>query len=182
MRLDWTANGFIFHYFNTATWPISWHENRRYRFAIHIHLPWAYSLLIPKFPGASGVLGSAVYTAFCNSNVDVIGLANSRSGGNLVKLDLTNREEVDRFFTEHKPDCNGYHILNKTVLFNLILPIHGQGWFIALQREGPTSQNAWVNTARSTAQLMLTLSQDPDAAQKVSTTLRVTALWRYLMT
>ncbi|KAF4618725.1 hypothetical protein D9613_010169 [Agrocybe pediades] len=54
--------------------------------------------------GASGVLGSAVYNAFRNANIDVIGLAHSRSDGNLVRLDLTNKEEVEKFFNDRKPD------------------------------------------------------------------------------
>ncbi|KAF8155823.1 hypothetical protein B0H34DRAFT_510933 [Crassisporium funariophilum] len=54
--------------------------------------------------GASGVLGTAVLRAFKESDINVIGLANSRAGADLVKLDLTNKEETDAFFTSFKPD------------------------------------------------------------------------------
>ena len=56
--------------------------------------------------GASGVLGSAVFSAFKNAGFDVIGLAHSRVGDGLQKLDLTNSDAVDEFFKEAKPDCN----------------------------------------------------------------------------
>ncbi|KAF8966573.1 hypothetical protein BDZ97DRAFT_1806924 [Flammula alnicola] len=54
--------------------------------------------------GASGVLGSAILRAFQSKTFDVVGLANSRAGDKLQKLDLTNREEVDAFFKNFKPD------------------------------------------------------------------------------
>ncbi|KDR80310.1 hypothetical protein GALMADRAFT_242662 [Galerina marginata CBS 339.88] len=54
--------------------------------------------------GASGVLGSAVFSAFKNAGFDVIGLANSRPGDSYKKLDLTAQDEVDAFFTNLKPD------------------------------------------------------------------------------
>lgn len=56
-------------------------------------------------PGASGVLGSAVFKAFKDAGSDVIGLAHSRVGEGLVKLDLTNKQGVEDFFTERRPDC-----------------------------------------------------------------------------
>ncbi|PPQ73920.1 hypothetical protein CVT26_006546 [Gymnopilus dilepis] len=54
--------------------------------------------------GASGVLGSAVFSAFKNAGFDVIGLAHSRVGDGLQKLDLTNSDAVDEFFKKAKPD------------------------------------------------------------------------------
>lgn len=54
--------------------------------------------------GASGVLGSAVFSAFKNAGFNVTGLANSRAGDNLQKLDLTSWDELDAFFTNSKPD------------------------------------------------------------------------------
>ena len=58
-------------------------------------------------PGASGVLGSAIFKAFEADGLDTIGLARRRSGDDpkLKKLDLTTDGEVDAFFTEAKPDC-----------------------------------------------------------------------------
>ncbi|PPQ86623.1 hypothetical protein CVT25_006807, partial [Psilocybe cyanescens] len=53
---------------------------------------------------ASGVLGSAVLGAFKNAGFDAIGLANSRVGAGLEKLDLTNREDVDTFFHKTRPN------------------------------------------------------------------------------
>ena len=59
--------------------------------------------------GASGVLGAAVFDAFKRAAADntVVGLANSRSGGerNHRKLDLLNFDAVSTFFREAKPDC-----------------------------------------------------------------------------
>jgi len=55
------------------------------------------------------VLGSAVFNAFKDAGHDVVGLARSRSGDALRKLDLTNREEVDAFFTEARPNCKFYN-------------------------------------------------------------------------
>lgn len=55
--------------------------------------------------GASGVLGSAVYAAFRRAGHHVLGLAHSRSTGELVKLDLLDTEGVERVFGEFKPDC-----------------------------------------------------------------------------
>ncbi|KAF9482331.1 NAD(P)-binding protein [Pholiota conissans] len=55
--------------------------------------------------GASGVLGSAVFKAFqAMDGVEVIGLANSRAGAGLRKLNLTNKEDVEVFLTELKPN------------------------------------------------------------------------------
>ncbi|KAJ7033659.1 hypothetical protein C8F04DRAFT_1353080 [Mycena alexandri] len=55
--------------------------------------------------GASGVLGSAVRKAFTASeNTEVLSLAHSRSGDGLRKLDLLNKEEVEKVFSEFKPN------------------------------------------------------------------------------
>ncbi|KAF9530300.1 hypothetical protein CPB83DRAFT_851344 [Crepidotus variabilis] len=54
--------------------------------------------------GASGVLGTAVFQAFKSSGYDVVGLANSRSGGQYTKLDLTNTEEVTKLLKKLQPD------------------------------------------------------------------------------
>jgi len=53
------------------------------------------------------VLGSSVLKAFKRSSdfEVVVGLANSRSGEGLQKLDLTNSEDVDSLFSELKPNC-----------------------------------------------------------------------------
>ena len=56
--------------------------------------------------GASGVLGSAVLKAFKDKQSDVVGLANSRASNDLRKLDLTNKEEVEAFLVQLKPDCS----------------------------------------------------------------------------
>jgi len=45
--------------------------------------------------GASGLLGRAIVTAFAHSDWNVIGFAFSRSGANLVKLDLCDHVAVD---------------------------------------------------------------------------------------
>ena len=55
--------------------------------------------------GASGVLGTVVYSAFKNSGYHTLGLAHSRSTNELVKLDLLDKDAVDRTFEEFKPDC-----------------------------------------------------------------------------
>ena len=58
--------------------------------------------------GASGVLGSAVYSTFKRSqaNIDILGLAYSRADhGPLVKLDLLDYPAVEKLFTEYKPNC-----------------------------------------------------------------------------
>ena len=59
------------------------------------------------FSGASGLLGSAVYAAFKSSpdNHDVLGLAYSRSSGELQKLDLLDTAATEHVFNEFKPDC-----------------------------------------------------------------------------
>ncbi|TFK21143.1 NAD dependent epimerase/dehydratase [Coprinopsis marcescibilis] len=55
--------------------------------------------------GASGVLGSAVKTAFEKAHgTNVLGLAFSRASEGLEKLDLTNKEEVEKKFREFRPD------------------------------------------------------------------------------
>ena len=64
--------------------------------------------------GASGVLGAAVFDAFAKNTPEdtandhaVIGLANSRSGGdrNLHKLNLLDTDAVSTFFRDAKPNC-----------------------------------------------------------------------------
>ncbi|CAO3641278.1 unnamed protein product [Cunninghamella blakesleeana] len=54
--------------------------------------------------GASGLLGRAVYRNFKAVNIPVIGTAFSRASNELLKLDLSNNDEVEQFLTEHKPD------------------------------------------------------------------------------
>jgi len=54
--------------------------------------------------GASGVLGTAIYTAFHSAGHDVIGLAYSRPAPRLHQLDLCDPGAVDKFFQEVKPD------------------------------------------------------------------------------
>lgn len=56
-------------------------------------------------PGASGVLGSAVREAFKSTPHQVLALSNTRTGDGLVPLDLTNTQEVEKVFTEYKPNC-----------------------------------------------------------------------------
>lgn len=55
--------------------------------------------------GASGVLGTAVFQAFKNAGIDVVGLANSRAGTQYSKLDLTDKGEVREFLSKIKPNC-----------------------------------------------------------------------------
>ncbi|KAH7873716.1 uncharacterized protein C8R40DRAFT_1111459 [Lentinula edodes] len=54
--------------------------------------------------GASGVLGSAVREAFKSTPHQVLALSNTRTGDGLVPLDLTNTKEVEKVFTEFKPN------------------------------------------------------------------------------
>ncbi|CAL1699582.1 unnamed protein product [Somion occarium] len=54
--------------------------------------------------GASGVLGSAVYSAFKNAGHTTLGLAHSRTTGDLQKLDLLDQDAVAKVFGEFKPD------------------------------------------------------------------------------
>ncbi|THH06017.1 hypothetical protein EW145_g4379 [Phellinidium pouzarii] len=54
--------------------------------------------------GASGVLGTAVYAAFNNAGHNVLGLAHSRAGNGLVKLDLLDQPAVENAFADFKPD------------------------------------------------------------------------------
>ena len=65
----------------------------------------SHALIIP---GASGVLGSAVLTAFESAGHTVLGLAYSRATDKLKKVDLLNQRETEEVFTEFKPDCE-YH-------------------------------------------------------------------------
>eukprot|EP00164_Ancoracysta_twista_P000753 GFYU01000990.1.p1 GENE.GFYU01000990.1~~GFYU01000990.1.p1 ORF type:complete len:301 (+),score=61.05 GFYU01000990.1:45-947(+) len=55
--------------------------------------------------GASGLLGRAVIKVLKASNVNVTGLAFSRTGNGLVKCDLTNADEVEKVLSELKPTC-----------------------------------------------------------------------------
>jgi len=55
--------------------------------------------------GASGVLGTAVHTAFQAAGNKVLGLSHSRSGPGLVQLDLTDPEEVDKLIERARPEC-----------------------------------------------------------------------------
>lgn len=55
--------------------------------------------------GASGFLGAQVRNAFDKSGHQVIGLSHTRSGNGLIQLDLTNEEEVDKFFEGTRPEC-----------------------------------------------------------------------------
>ncbi|EPQ52149.1 NAD P-binding protein [Gloeophyllum trabeum ATCC 11539] len=54
--------------------------------------------------GASGLLGSAVYNAFKQAGHDVLGLAHSRATGDLKKVDLTDKGQVEAVFREFKPN------------------------------------------------------------------------------
>jgi S-adenosylmethionine synthetase len=55
--------------------------------------------------GTSGVLGTAVYDAFtASSGWEVLGLAFTNAKAGLQKLDLQDESEVERVFTEFKPD------------------------------------------------------------------------------
>ncbi|KAF5356937.1 hypothetical protein D9756_006617 [Leucocoprinus leucothites] len=54
--------------------------------------------------GASGVLGSAIYRALRATDYSVVGLANSRTQGELSKLDLTDQAAVQDFLRQSKPD------------------------------------------------------------------------------
>ncbi|EJD42539.1 NAD(P)-binding protein [Auricularia subglabra TFB-10046 SS5] len=54
--------------------------------------------------GASGVLGTAVLAAFKKNGHDVTGLAHTRAGGDLKRLNLLNRQETEQLITNVKPD------------------------------------------------------------------------------
>ncbi|KAF9807156.1 hypothetical protein IEO21_08356 [Rhodonia placenta] len=54
--------------------------------------------------GASGVLGSAIYAAYKSAGHTVLGLAHSRPTDELRQLDLLDSAEVERVFSEFKPD------------------------------------------------------------------------------
>ncbi|KAH9941727.1 NAD(P)-binding protein [Epithele typhae] len=54
--------------------------------------------------GASGVLGSAVFAAFKAAGLDVLGLAHSRTKGELRKLDLLDASATKGVLSEFKPD------------------------------------------------------------------------------
>ncbi|KAL4071413.1 hypothetical protein V8B97DRAFT_1963269 [Scleroderma yunnanense] len=54
--------------------------------------------------GASGVLGSAVLSAFRTAGHTVLGLAHSRATGDLKKVDLTDVKQTGRLLKEFKPD------------------------------------------------------------------------------
>ena len=56
--------------------------------------------------GASGLLGRALMTRFSSSECwkKVIGTAFSRSGTNLVQVDLTNLDQAKKIILDNKPD------------------------------------------------------------------------------
>jgi len=55
--------------------------------------------------GASGVLGSAVLEAFESSGqYNILALAHSRPREGLIKLDLLDKDNVEKVFTDFKPD------------------------------------------------------------------------------
>lgn len=54
--------------------------------------------------GASGVLGSAVYSAFKAAGNPVLGLAHSRATKELIALDLLDFPAVDSAFADFEPD------------------------------------------------------------------------------
>ncbi|KAH8084359.1 hypothetical protein BXZ70DRAFT_570908 [Cristinia sonorae] len=54
--------------------------------------------------GASGVLGTAVFSAFESAGHTVLGLAHSRATDKLKKVDLLNQKETESVFSEFKPD------------------------------------------------------------------------------
>ena len=64
------------------------------------------ALLYLIVTGASGVLGSAVFSAFKQDEQDVTGLAFSRTNDELVKIDLTDKDQVAAFFEAYRPDCD----------------------------------------------------------------------------
>lgn len=53
--------------------------------------------------GASGLLGRALVAEFSKESWDVLGLAFSRAKGDLRKVDLNDKEEVKKIFTEFEP-------------------------------------------------------------------------------
>jgi nucleoside-diphosphate-sugar epimerase len=56
--------------------------------------------------GASGVLGTAVHTAFEKAlRYEVIGLKNKSPATHLVQLDLTDKEATKQKLQEIKPSC-----------------------------------------------------------------------------
>ncbi|KAG6826971.1 hypothetical protein H0H92_013709 [Tricholoma furcatifolium] len=61
--------------------------------------------------GASGVLGTAVRQAFVNAHHEVLGLSHTRSGEGLQRLDLTQDAEVEKVFSEFKPN---YYVFDGT--------------------------------------------------------------------
>lgn len=62
-------------------------------------------------PGASGVLGTAVYNAFQRAGAQTVGLSHSQVKEGLVRLDLTNDllsqggVTLRKLFREHKFSC-----------------------------------------------------------------------------
>ncbi|CAG8737586.1 7080_t:CDS:2 [Cetraspora pellucida] len=55
--------------------------------------------------GASGLLGRAVYKAFCEAGHEVTGLAKSRAKNGLRQFDLTDKDKLDALIQELKPDA-----------------------------------------------------------------------------
>jgi hypothetical protein len=86
-----------------CNWSVKWRKLRSFIDCINAFI----------CPGASGVLGTAVFDAFAKNaprdsdDHTVIGLANSRPGGNrnLHKLDLLDTDAVSTFFRDAKPNC-----------------------------------------------------------------------------
>lgn len=69
-------------------------------------IPQKHRLKLTCYAGASGVLGTAVYSAFKTSpQNEVLGLAHSRPRDELEVLDLLDKGQVERVFGEFKPDC-----------------------------------------------------------------------------
>ena len=55
--------------------------------------------------GASGLLGRAIFNELTvNTDWNIVGLAYSRVGPNLKKIDLCNSKEVEEFLLEFRPD------------------------------------------------------------------------------
>ncbi|MFQ5335051.1 MAG: NAD-dependent epimerase/dehydratase family protein [Flavobacteriales bacterium] len=56
--------------------------------------------------GASGLLGRAVLAELHRDrHFETVGIAHSRAKGNLSRVDLLCKQEVDSFFEKTRPDC-----------------------------------------------------------------------------
>ena len=51
------------------------------------------------------MLGTAIYAAFKAAGHTVLGLANSRAGGELQKVDLLDNEQIDATLKDFHADC-----------------------------------------------------------------------------